>query len=64
MIKYENQCVDCGLPCMGNDCKYRHVPVYICDCCGDEAVDLYMYDDEELCIDCIISRLEKVSPEN
>lgn len=39
MIKYENQCVDCPkeMGCLGNSCRYRNVPVYYCDTCGDEA---------------------------
>lgn len=60
MIRYENECVDCGLPCLGNSCPYRNVPHHYCDKCGFEE-DLYYFDDEELCIDCIKDRLEKVS---
>lgn len=59
MIKYENECVDCGLPCIGDRCKYRNVPRLYCDQCGEES-ELYHYDGEELCLDCIKKRLEKV----
>lgn len=30
----ENNCVDCGLPCLGNSCPYRNVKVFNCDICG------------------------------
>lgn len=36
MIIYENECVACGLPCLGSSCTYRNVPHYICDQCGEE----------------------------
>ena len=60
MIKYENDCVDCGLPCMGSSCPYQNAPHWHCDEC-DREVQLYYYDDRELCIDCIEKELEKVS---
>lgn len=56
----ENECVDCGLPCMGNDCTNRNVTRYYCDKCGEEE-QLYFYDGLELCIECIKSELEKVN---
>ena len=59
MKRIENDCVDCGRPCLGNACRYRNVPHYYCDKCGDEAT-LYEYDGRELCEHCIISSLKKV----
>ena len=50
----ENECVDCGRPCLGNACPNRNVTRFYCDRCGNET-KLYHYDGEELCIDCIIS---------
>lgn len=50
--KYENQCVDCGLPCLGNSCPYRNVPVDYCDECGNEYAE-YRIDGEDLCEDCV-----------
>lgn len=58
MINYENDCVDCGLPCFST-CKYKNNPHYYCDDCGEEEV-LYYYDGKELCIRCVKKRLEKV----
>lgn len=60
MKKVQNDCVDCGLPCLGHSCPYQNVTHFYCDECGDEA-PLYYYDDQELCIDCIERRLQKVN---
>lgn len=59
MHKTENECVSCGLPCLGNSCPYRNVTRYYCDKCGEETT-LYHFDGEELCIDCIKNSLEEV----
>lgn len=59
MKKKVNECVNCGLPCLGSSCPNRNVIVICCDECEEET-DIYRFDDEELCIDCIIDRLEKV----
>lgn len=53
-MRFENQCVDCGLPCLGDACRYRNVPVYFCDKCGDEINDVYELDGQELCADCLL----------
>ena len=61
MVAYENQCVDCGLPCLGSTCIYRNVRVLYCDGCGDEADKLYLLDDGgEYCKTCVLERLEVV----
>jgi hypothetical protein len=59
MIRYERECVDCGLPCVGQACPHFSVPHYYCDDC-DEERDTYHFESEELCINCIKSRLVKV----
>jgi hypothetical protein len=59
MRKIEDECVDCGLPCLGDSCKYKNVERFYCDECGEEEV-LYEYDSQELCIECIKTRLTKV----
>lgn len=60
MVKIESDCVDCGLPCLYDSCPHYQVVVYECDDCGDEVDSLYYFDGQELCIDCIELRLERV----
>ena len=60
MITYENQCAGCDIPCIGAACSYRNVPCFYCDECGYEAT-LYHFDGEQLCLDCIKDRLDKVT---
>lgn len=57
MVKTENQCVDCVLPCMGDTCPYRNVRVLYCDNCGNEVDKLYLYEGEETCEDCLFKLL-------
>ncbi len=49
-------------PCIGASCFRRNVKIYECDNCGEEveAGELYEFDGEQLCIDCIKGRLEAV----
>ena len=64
MVKYESECVGCNSifhNCMGTMCPHFSVPVFYCDECGEEAEELYEFDGEQLCINCIKDRLEKVS---
>ena len=66
MIKYYDECVDCPpeMGCVGRACRYRNIPHYFCDQCGEEfmADDLLTDDDGEtmLCEDCILSRYKRV----
>ena len=62
MITYENQCVGCPPDrCAPEVCKRRHVPVLICDDCGDEVNMLwYGNDGGQYCKYCITGYLEKV----
>lgn len=59
MVRIENDCCGCNLPCIGSSCPLKAVLHFYCDKCGCET-DIYYYDDQELCIDCIEKRLEKV----
>lgn len=59
MRRYENECVECGLPCLGKDCPRRRVLHLYCDKCGEEK-KLYHFEGEELCLSCIEDGLEKV----
>lgn len=59
MIEYVSGCVDCGFPCMGTACPNHTIPEYHCDECGDDG-DIYEYEGEELCADCLLRRHRKV----
>lgn len=59
MRRYENECVECGLPCLGDSCPRRRVLHLECDKCGEET-KLYHFEGEELCLSCIEDRLEEV----
>lgn len=55
-----NNCCDCGKPCMLfcpiRDDSYE----WICDSCEEET-QLYRYEGQELCLECIKELLEKVN---
>ena len=51
MVKYETECVSCGLPCLGSGCPYYRVPVYYCDNCGCEDAECTI-NDHDMCEDC------------
>ena len=56
-----NECVCCGLPCLGDSCPKRNVISFTCDDCKEEfdIDDLYMYEDDVmLCSDCLLKRFE------
>lgn len=60
MIKIENECVGCEWPCIYESCPYWAVQRFYCDECGEEMDVLYHFDYQELCLDCIEARLERV----
>lgn len=60
MIRTENECVDCGLPCTYQSCPYWAVTRCYCDECGTEQDVLYWWDGQQLCLDCIEAQLERV----
>lgn len=62
MIKYEDKCVGCppGMECLGSSCPKKNVPYLICDKCGEVAEELYEYEGEELCEECLLNTVRKV----
>jgi len=58
MRRYEDECVSCGLPCLGSSCPNRNVLRIYCDRCGDETYADYSFDDEDLCRDCLEKELD------
>ena len=52
MRRIENQCVQCGAPCMDSLCPNRRTVVYYCDTCGNEGAE-YQIDDKDYCEDCL-----------
>ena len=58
MVKVENDCVSCGLPCIFNSCPYYRVTRLICDKCGCETDTLYDFYGSSLCQSCVIGELD------
>ena len=58
MIKYENECVGCPQGCIhcGRD-KTQHL---YCDRCGADCEELYVFDGEELCEECLLEMFDKI----
>lgn len=61
MRKIESDCVYCppNLPCLGSSCPYKEVERFYCDNCKEETT-LYYYDNQELCKNCLLQRIEVV----
>ena len=55
MVKYENECVCCGLPCLGSSCPYTNVKHLYCDECGSDVDELW----DGLCEECFIEDAKK-----
>lgn len=60
MVRTENECCDCGLPCIYESCPFWAVSRLYCDECDSEEDILYWWDDQQLCLGCIEARLERV----
>ena len=56
-----DECVGCPpeIGCFGNSCPYKHVTRYYGDDCQEEN-ELYYFEGDELCTECVLKRLEKV----
>ena len=60
MIEYVSDCVDCGKPCLGNDCPHFSVKLLVCDKCNDEVDKLWIVDDEQVCEHCLKEMFETI----
>lgn len=59
-MKYvENDCCDCGLPCIHYACPFYKVEHFECDFCHQEA-KLYHYNGYEICEECLLKEFEVV----
>ena len=52
-----NECVDCGLYCLGQTCPHRNVIHKECDICGEESEKVWKYENTIYCTDCLIDSL-------
>lgn len=59
---YISECVDCGLPCLGNSCPYYKVAHFYCDTCGasSEDTDMYNFSNEDICNDCYEKKVKEI----
>lgn len=61
MLVHEDFCVECqeqGLPCLGDICNARSVPVHYCDRCGDQAD--WVIDGQDYCSCCAWMHLRDI----
>ena len=60
--RYQSDCVQCGLPCIGSGCDHYETPTYFCDECGAEVDprELYIFDGMELCKGCLLQNVDTV----
>lgn len=60
MHYYENECCDCGLPCIYETCPNYKIIRFECDFCREQNVKLRHYHGYEVCEDCILKEYEVV----
>lgn len=62
LIVIESGCVGCPteMGCLYEACPYYKITRFYCDKCHEETEDLYKWNNEEWCADCIINDLERV----
>lgn len=60
MIYYQNECVDCGLPCIRESCPYYRVKHSKCEFCNEEDIRLYHYNGYEICESCLLKEFDVV----
>lgn len=59
MIRIENHCCGCDIPCV--DCGRKAVEVYYCDKCDEELDEVYEDEDgKHYCEECLFEKFKKV----
>ena len=57
-VQFEDECVGCPpeMGCLGSACRYRDVPHFYCDECGEELDDddIYEVDGKMFCSECCL----------
>jgi hypothetical protein len=55
MIRVEDDCVGCQLPCIGSACPYKNALHFYCDVCEEEVEDnmLWKVDGKQVCEYCL-----------
>lgn len=68
MIKFIDECVGCPPErgCLGNECPNMNIPVLVCDECGCEPDEMYLYDidGKQICLECLEKHFDKITYEN
>lgn len=66
MIRCEDKCVGCGIPCMRTGCPYVRVPICFCDLCGSSEGE-YRIEGVDMCKSCagfyLTEQFKKLSPQ-
>lgn len=60
MLKLENNCVNCGLHCLGKDCKNVDVPTHYCDYCNKQVLAEYKIEEDDFCKKCANDYLQNL----
>jgi len=66
MVRLEDDCVGCQLPCLGSACPYKNVLHFYCDVCENEVEEgeLWDVDGTHMCEDCLKDNFLKVTADD
>ena len=59
MIKKNEGCIGCSDGCL-RGCRNYEVIYLVCDECDQTVDDLYLFDGEQICEECLLNKFEKV----
>lgn len=63
MVEVRNDCVGCPQGCINCGRKYDY-KVLVCDNCNSEEEELYDYEGEQLCAECVLDRIPRIRLED